>query len=47
MQFMKSGLDKIVKNLSDSDFKYLIEGFGSVNLATTDKTKISKQATTN
>ena len=32
MQFMKSGLDKIVKNLSDSDFKYLIEEFGSVNL---------------
>ena len=25
MKFMKSSLDKLVKNLSDSDFKYLIE----------------------
>ena len=29
MQFMNSGLDKLVKNLSDKDFKYLIEEFGS------------------
>ena len=33
MQFMNSGLDKLVKNLSDEDFKYLVEEFGSENLA--------------
>ena len=32
MHFMKSSLDKLVKNLSDSDFKYLIEEFGFKNL---------------
>ena len=32
MQFMSSGLDKLIKNLSDKDFKYLIEEFGSKNL---------------
>ena len=32
MQFMNSSLDKVVKNLSDKDFKYLIEEFGSENL---------------
>ena len=32
MQFMNSSLDKLVKNLSDRDFKYLIEEFGSKNL---------------
>ena len=31
MQFMNSGLDKVVKNLADEDFKYLIEEFGSEN----------------
>ena len=25
MQFMNSGLGKLVKNLSDEDFKYLVE----------------------
>ena len=25
MQFMNSSLDKLVKNLSDEDFKYLLE----------------------
>ena len=25
MQFMNSSLDKLVKNLSDKDFKYLVE----------------------
>ena len=25
MQFMNSSLDKLVKNLSDEDFKYLVE----------------------
>ena len=32
MQFMNSSLDKLVKNLSDKDFKYLVEEFGSKNL---------------
>ena len=32
MQFMNSTLDKIVKNLSDEDFKYLLEEFGPDNL---------------
>ena len=32
MQFMKSSLNKLVKNLSDDDFKYLVEEFGSENL---------------
>ena len=29
MKFMNSGLDKLVKNLSDEDFKYLVEEFSS------------------
>ena len=32
MQFMNSSLDKLVKNLSDRDFKYLVEELGSENL---------------
>ena len=32
MQFTKSSLEKLVKNLPDSDFKYLIGEFGSENL---------------
>ena len=32
MQFMNSSLDKLVKNKSDKDFKYLGEEFGSENL---------------
>ena len=32
MQFMNSGLDKLVKNLQDEGFKYLIEELGSENL---------------
>ena len=32
MQVMTSSPDKLVKNLSDEDFKYLIEEFGSKNL---------------
>ena len=31
MQFMNSSLDKVVKNLSDEDFKYLVKEFGSEN----------------
>ena len=32
MQFMNSSLDKLVKNLLDKDFKYLVKKFGSKNL---------------
>ena len=32
MQFMNFSLDKLVKNLSENDFKYLTEEFGSKNL---------------
>ena len=32
MQFMNSSLDKLVKNLSDKDFKYLVKEFGFENL---------------
>ena len=32
IQFMNSSLYKLVKNLSDKDFKYLIKEFGSENL---------------
>ena len=32
MQFMNSSLDELVKNLSDEDFKYLVEEIGSENL---------------
>ena len=32
MQFMNSSRDKLVKNLSDEEFKYLVEEFGSKNL---------------
>ena len=32
MQFMSSSLGKLVKNLSDDDFKYLTKEFGSNNL---------------
>ena len=29
MQFMNSSLDKLVENLSDEDFKYLVKEFDS------------------
>ena len=32
MQFVNSSLHKLVKNLPDEDFKYLVEEFGSKNL---------------
>ena len=32
MQFMNSNLYKLVKHLSNEDFKYLVEKFGSKNL---------------
>ena len=37
MQFMNSSLDKLAKNLSDEDFKYLVKEFGF------DNSKILKQ----
>ena len=32
MQFMNPSLEKLVKNLLDNDFKYLIEEFGAKHL---------------
>ena len=32
LMFINSSLDKLAKNLTDKDFKYLIEEFGSKNL---------------
>ena len=32
MQFMNSSLEKLVKNLSDNDFKYLTKKFSSKDL---------------
>ena len=32
IQFMNSSLYKLIKNLSNEDFKYIIEEFGSENL---------------
>ena len=32
VQFMNCSLEKLAKNLSDNDFKYLIEEFVSTNL---------------
>ena len=32
MQFMNFSLDRLVKNLSDEDFKYLVKEFGSKDL---------------
>ena len=32
MQFMNSSLEKLVKNLSDNDFKYFTEEFSSKNI---------------
>ena len=32
MQFINSSLDKLVKNLSDEDFKHLVKEFGFKNL---------------
>ena len=37
MQFINSSLDKVVKNLSDKDFKYLVEKTGSENLVLSRK----------
>ena len=31
MQFMNSSLDKLVKNMSHEEFKYLVDEFGSEN----------------
>ena len=40
MQFMNTGLDILVKNLSDEDFKYLVEEFGSKNLGLLKQTVV-------
>ena len=32
IKFMNFSLDKLVKNMSNEDFKYSVEGFGSKNL---------------
>ena len=32
VQFMNCSLDKLVNNLVDKDFKYLVKGFGFENL---------------
>ena len=32
MQFMNFSLNKLVKNMSDEDFQYLVKEFGSKNL---------------
>ena len=32
MQFINSSFDELVRNLSDENFKYLVEQFGSKNL---------------
>ena len=32
MQFMNSSLEKLVKNLANNDFRYLVEEFGSEKL---------------
>ena len=39
MQLMNSSLDKLVKHLSDDNFKYLTEEFGSKNLELLKQTK--------
>ena len=41
IQFINSSLDKLVKNLPDEDFKYLIEEFGSRDLETLKKRCLS------
>ena len=40
MQLMNSSFDKLVKNLPDKDFKYLIEEFGFENKKVLILTKI-------
>ena len=42
---MNSDLDKLVKNLSDKDFKYLIEEFGSENLELLKQKGLMKKIT--
>ena len=44
MQFMTCSLDKLVKNLSDKDFKYLSEEFSDeqLKLKVKEKEKVNK-----
>ena len=37
MKFLNFSLDKLVRNLSDEDFKYLLGEFGSKNLELLNK----------
>ena len=37
MQFMNSSLEKLAKNLTDNDFKYLTKEFGFENLELLNK----------
>ena len=41
MEFMNSSLDKLVKNLPDENFKYLVEKFSSENLEQLKKRRLS------
>ena len=41
MQFINFSFDKVVKNLSDNDFKYLTEEFGSKALEPLKKEMLS------
>ena len=41
MRFLNSSLDKLVENLPDEDFKYLVEEFGSKNLVIKTKRRLS------
>ena len=40
MEFMNSSLDKLVENLSDEDFKYLVEECDSKYLELSKKKKV-------
>ena len=41
MQFMNSSLDKLVKNLSEESFKYLVQELNSENLELLKKRHLS------
>ena len=43
MQFMNSSLDKLVKTLTDENFKYLVEEFSSENLELLKQKGVYKQ----
>ena len=45
MQFVNSSLKKLVKNVSDDDFKYLTEEFGCKNLEFCNKKMLILKST--